>query len=59
MQKFTKEDFLSTTKPYEYLHSIKKDPLQHEQALEAVQENAHVVGIKNFKKLYRAFLMGN
>lgn len=59
MQTFTKEDFLSTVKPYEYLRSIKNNPLEHEQALEAIQENAHTVGVRNFRKLYGAFLRSN
>lgn len=59
MQTFTKEDFLSTTKPYEYLLGLKNTPLQHEQALEAIQENARVVGVRNFNRLYKAFLVSH
>lgn len=55
-QVFTQKDFLSA-KPYEYLFEMKNDPLQHEQAFEAVQKNAHAVGIKNFSRLYEEYLV--
>lgn len=54
---FTKEDFTSSTKAYEYLLSLKKSPEQHEQALKAIQENARAVGVRNFRKMYDAFLV--
>ena len=56
MQQFTKDDFLSTTEPYEYLYSIKNNPLKHEQALEAIQENARAVGVRGFRKLYQCYV---
>lgn len=56
IQVFTKKDFLSA-KPYEYLFAMKNDPPQHEQAFEAVQKNAHAVGIKNFSRLYEEYLI--
>lgn len=55
---FTKKDFLSA-EPYEYLFAMKNDPLQHEQAFEAVQKNAHAVGIKNFSRLYEEYLVSH
>lgn len=57
VNKFTKEDFLTTTKPYEYLQCMKNDPVRHEQSLGAIQENAHAVGVTNFGKLYEAYLL--
>lgn len=56
IQVFTKKDFLSA-QPYEYLFAMKNDPIQHEQAFEAVQKNAHAVGIKNFSRLYEEYLV--
>ena len=53
--KFTKEDFLKTTKPYAYLAELKKDPFRHEQALAAIKDNAHAVGVRNFERMYEAF----
>ncbi len=55
MQQFTRTDFLTTTKPYEYLRQLKKDPFQHEQALAAIQENSRAVGVMNFRKLYKKY----
>lgn len=55
MCKFTREDFLETTKPYEFLYEMKKDPVVHEQALIDIQENARAVGIRNFRKLYKSY----
>lgn len=56
MPEYTKEDFLKTTKPYEYLQYLKEDPTQHEQALLAVQENARAVGVRNFRKIYASYI---
>lgn len=53
---FSRDDFLSTIKPYEYLRQLKKDPLRHEKALLEVQENARSVGIRNFRKMYKFYL---
>ncbi len=56
MQQFTKQEFLSTTKPYEYLLQIKGDPPQYEQALATMQENARIVGVRNFLKIYASYV---
>lgn len=53
---YTKSDFLQTDKPYKYLYALKRTPLQHEQTLCALKENARAVGVRNFEKLYEAFL---
>lgn len=52
---FTKDDFISTTTPYEYLYGLRNDPIQHEQAFAAIKGNAHAVGIQNFEKLYECY----
>ena len=56
-KKFTKEDFLTTAEPYEYLRCTENDPARHEQLLGAIQENAHAVGVTNFRRLYEAYLL--
>ena len=56
MRQFTREEFLKTTKPYEYLREMKKDPLQYEQALAAIQENTRAVEVRNFRKIYTCYL---
>lgn len=55
MATFTKDDFISTTTPYEYLHGLRNNPIQHEQAFAAIKDNAHAVGIRNFEKMYEYY----
>ena len=57
MEKFQKKQFLNSVEPYRYLHELKSDPIQHEQVLAAIKENARAVGIRNFEKLYDAYLL--
>lgn len=52
---FTKDEFISSTTPYEYLHGLRKDPIRHEQAFAAIKDNAHAVGIRNFEKMYECY----
>ena len=54
-KQYTKEQFLETTEPYDYLLSIKNDPEQHERELAAITENASAVGIRNFGTLYKLY----
>ena len=54
-KQYTKEQFLETTEPYDYLLAIKNDPEQHERELAAIKENASAVGIKNFGTLYKVY----
>lgn len=56
MKTYTKEQFLSTKEPYEFLRKMRNDPLRHEQALAAIKDNAHAVGVKNFNSLYAAYI---
>lgn len=56
MKTYTKEQFLNTREPYEYLYAMKNDALRHEQALTVTEENAHAVGVKNFNRLYKAYV---
>ena len=56
MKNYTKQDFLETDKPYPELYAVNGTPLQRAQALSVLQENARAVGVRNFMKLYEAFL---
>lgn len=56
MNTYTKEQFLNTREPYEALYKMKNDPFRHEQALAAIKENAHAVGVRNFDRIYKAYI---
>ncbi len=49
---FTREDFLNTAKPYEFVSENAEDQLHEEQLRQLVCENAKRVGIRNFRRLY-------
>lgn len=54
---FSRVEFLTTTKPYEYLYGLKKsDPFRHEQALAAIKDNACAVGVRNFNGIYAGYV---
>lgn len=54
---FSRSEFLTTTKPYEYLYGLKKsDPFGHEQALAAIKDNACAVGVRNFNGIYAGYV---
>lgn len=57
MKTYNAHQFLNTREPYEYLYKMKNDPLRHEQALTAMKENAHAVGVKNFNRMYQNYVM--
>ena len=48
---FTKEDFLETEKPYEFVCKKVKSDFEKEQIKVTVNENARKVGIANFEKM--------
>lgn len=56
MKTYNAHQFLNTREPYEYLYKMKNDPLRHEQALTAMKENAHAVGVKNFNRMYANYV---
>lgn len=53
---FTLEDFLNTTKPYEFVYSFKEDSFQLSQVLEKVSKNAEAVKFRVFKKTYKSYV---
>lgn len=54
--KFSRAQFLETTEPYEYLYGMKNDPLCHASTLEILKSNALEEGVRNFGKLYEAYV---
>lgn len=52
---FSKEDFLSGTKPYEFVHRVQDDPFEHQRAIQLVSEKAKQHGVSNFRKMYRCY----
>lgn len=53
--KFTKEQFLQGTDPFEYVHKFKENKLRHLQIINAVSEVAKSYGIRNFQKMYKSY----
>lgn len=49
--KFTKEDFLETDKPYEFVCKKAENDFEKEQIKTVIWENAVKVGIRNFDTL--------
>ena len=53
---FTKEDFIDTTIPYEYVYQFHGNKFTERQMIEKVAAMAAAVGIKGFKMLYSQYL---
>lgn len=54
---FSKDDFLETTKPYEYVYNFIDDSFQHERALSKMADEAVTTHkIRNFRTLYKSFV---
>lgn len=56
MEQYTRDDFLESAKPYEFLYNVKDDPELHERSLITIKENAHAVGVKGFESLYKLYV---
>lgn len=59
---FTREEYLTTSKPYEWLDAFSENKFQLEQLLVQISAKASFVGVKNFKsmfKLYRESMRSN
>lgn len=52
---YTKDDFLTGTKPYEELYALKDDPFLHNQTINAMADYATSIGFKGFKAAYKAY----
>ncbi len=55
---FSKEDFLETTKPYDFVAKA-KDQFELEKRLTLVSANAVKVGVKNFRTIYKSYSRSN
>lgn len=53
--KYTKEDFLSGTAPFEEVYKFVENPFELDREIEKMSEQAKTVGIKNFKTLFKAY----
>lgn len=56
--RYTEDDFLYTTLPYEELQEYAKNPFVHQRMVEAMARYASGVGFKQLKKFYKAYLAG-
>ena len=52
---FTKDDYLKTTKPYEWLYEFEDNPLKFNQLSALLKEKASGVGVKNFGTLLKSY----
>lgn len=52
---FEKNDYIKSTKPYEWLMEYKEDPFLYAQAVELVRIQAGSVGVRNFMSLLKAY----
>ncbi|MBO5060263.1 MAG: DUF927 domain-containing protein [Clostridia bacterium] len=52
---FTKEEYLATPRPFEWLNAFAENNFQLMQMLEQVSKQASSVGVKNFKSLFKAY----
>ncbi len=55
MPTWTAEDFRTGNAPFEYLWSLRKDPLAQQQAVEETKAAAAALGVKGFAGLWRAY----
>ena len=52
---FTENDFLNTTKPFEFIRDNAKDPLREEQLLQQVECIAMRRGVRHLRRMYEFF----
>ena len=55
--KYTQDDFLNSTAPYEEVYQYKDDPFQHDRHLAIMCVKAAKAGIRNFKTLYSKYTL--
>lgn len=56
IKQFTKEDFMNSLEPYEFLYAHKDNSFILEKMLTAISEMAQQQGIRNFKKLFTEYV---
>lgn len=53
---YTRDDYLTTTKPFEYLYSHKENKFEMKQLLGLMSAQAQTVGIRNLAALFKAYV---
>jgi len=53
---FTKDDYLKTEKPFQYLYDLKENKFVSKRTLTLMSDKARQVGVKNFVTLYNAYV---
>ena len=53
---FTKEDYIYSTEPFQWLEAFAQNRFQLMQMMEQVNQQAMRVGVRNFKKLFRTYM---
>ena len=53
---FTREEYLSTSVPYEWLNKFSSNKFQMQQLMTQLGEKAALIGIKNFKAMFRLYM---
>lgn len=53
---FTAEDYLSTSKPYEFLYAYKDDKFRLQQLCQRMKAQAGAVGVRTFMALWNSYL---
>lgn len=53
---YTRDDYLTTTKPFEYLYAHKDNKFELKQLLGIMSAQAQTVGIRNLAALFRAYM---
>lgn len=53
---FTRDDYLTTTKPFEYLYQHRENKFEMKQLLGRMSAQAQTVGIRNLAALFKAYI---
>lgn len=53
---YTRDDYLTTTKPFEYLYAHKENKFEMKQLLGRMSAQAQTVGIRNLAALFKAYM---
>lgn len=53
---YTRDDYLTTTKPFEYLYAHKENKFEMKQLLGLMSDQAKSVGIRNLAALFKAYM---
>ena len=53
---YTRDDYLTTTKPFEYLYAHKENKFELKQLLGRMSAQAQTVGIRNLASLFKAYM---